>query len=408
MMANSTPRKLNLVFAFLFVFLSTCSAAPPQVSQGFATPNPAPPPAGVSPVTPPVDAGETSPSSEPAAIPSVVEVTPTAYLPLVSTTPAKFTGIYFRQYWNEENVASQMPQADQGAGKKHTSVGWFIDLEDDAFTIPVTHLPGNNLYRQLEELWKAGYISFVNVGTRATAAEINAGNKDREIGYLAEFYKAWIDLGNDRKAMIALLQEMNGSWTNYGESAEGYKQAYRRIVSIFGQKGVSQSQVWWVFAPNGWNDPAAPERAFENYYPGDDVVSFVGFSSYNYGYCPSTVEASAIWQSHQEIFEPFITRMQAMAPSKPVIIAETATTAYYDYDRSDTAVKDQWLIDNYNYLASHPAVIGVFYFSFGEFDGYTCDFEINPDGVVLAGYKKALENNLYQYLTVQDLTRQGY
>jgi hypothetical protein len=140
------------------------------------------------------------------------------------------------------------------------------------------------------------------------------------------------------------------------------------------------------------------------YVDGDDVVDFVGFSSYNFGYCPATVEVSAIWESYHEIFEPYINRMQAMAPSKPVIIAETATTAYYGRDLSDNSVKDEWLIDTYNHLASNPAVFGIYYFSFGEFDGYTCDFEINPDGAYVNGYKKALENPTYQYLSIQDLS----
>jgi len=394
MMSKSTLRKLNLVFIFLVVFLSTCSSAPRQVLTETAGPE------------------IPTPSKETSPVPSmVIEATPTAFLPLVTGTPGdvKFFGIYFKQYWTNENVTLHMLPADQAAGKKHASVGWFIDLEDDAFTIPVTDMSANNLVRQLEELWKAGYFSFVNVGTNANAGQIVRGERDKEIGYLAEFYKAWIDKGEGRTAMIAPMQEMNGTWTVYGRdsSSEEYKQAYRYIVDFFQQKGIGDTQVLWVFAPNGWNDPAYPERAFENYYPGDDVVDFVSFSSYNYGFCPATVDVSWVWESYHEIFEPFINRMQAMAPTKPVIIAETATTAYYDRDLSDNQVKDQWLIDTYNHLADNPAVIGVYYFSFGEFDGYKCDFEINPDGVFVNGYKEALKNSSYQYHTIQDLINTG-
>lgn len=327
------------------------------------------------------------------------------YLPIIERAPGKFFGIYLKQYWNSENVNTYMPIADQAAGKKHSSVGWFIDLEDDAFTIPVTDLPKNNLYRQLEELWKAGYVSFINLGTNATAGQIINGDRDQYISYAAEFYKAWLDLGNDRIAMIAPLQEMNGTWTEYGKASSSNEiiQAYRYIINVFYQKGVRRDQVWWVFAPNGWNPPESPERMFENYYPGDDVVDFVGFSSYNYGFCPATAGISGKWESYPEIFEPYINRMKAMAPSKPVIIAETATTSYYKNGVPDEAMKNQWLIKNYNDLASNPAVVGIYYFNFTEFDGYACDFGVVQEDNFSSGYRDGVANSRYDYLTARGI-----
>lgn len=334
------------------------------------------------------------------------------YLPMIRKPTAKFFGIYMDQYWNIENVRTYMSIADQAAGKKHSSVGWFIALEDDAFTIPVDNLPKNNLYRQLEELWKYGYISFVNLDTDATSAQINSGQRDSLIRTAARYYKAWLSLGGGRKAMIAPLQEMNGDWTSYsqeGTTPDQVKQAFRRIVTIFYQEGIRRDQVWWVFAPNAWNPDNQPWRAFENYYPGDDVIDFVGFSSYNYGFCPSTVVVSGKWETYREIFEPHIKRMKAMAPSKPLIIAETATTSYYELKKSDESRKDQWLIESYNYLALQPDVVGVFYFSHTEFehtdasDMRYCDFEVAKKDYQSAGYRQGLANPIYSYLTVPEI-----
>jgi hypothetical protein len=390
-------RNVNLMFVFLIVFLSNCNAVPLQ--------RPAPQPQApqvelpTAAVTVEKQAEILAPSQAPAA-------TPTVFFPLINKVGDNFFGIYLKQYWTRENVQTQMPIADKAAGKKHTSVGWFIDLEDIAFSGPDFNMDKNNLHRQLEELWRGGYISFVNVGTTATAGQILAGQRDREIGYMAEFYKVWVDKGEGRKAMITLLQEMNGDWTEYGKhstSAE-YKAAYRYILNIFTQKGVKRDQVWWVFAPNGAHDPNLPERAFEYYYPGDDVVDIVGFSAYNYGYCPSTVHISGKWDTYQQIFEPYVSRMQVMAPSKPVIIAETATTSYYNYNQSSDEAKNQWLIENYNLLAANPAVIGVYYFSFTDFDGFECDFEVSHSGQYVSGYRTAISNPRYQYMTFGELT----
>lgn len=398
-MTNFKIPRLSLLLVFIVVFASTCTTSTAQ---------PLSDPTVTSTIVaiPEVTSGGTIEITPGTSIEATAEITPTAYMPIVQKPNVKFLGIYLDQYWNKDNIIA-MVQADQGAGKKHTSVGWFIDLEDDAFTIPITNLPGNNLYRQLEELWKAGYISFINLGTNATAADIINGQRDSEIVYAAEFYKAWVDQGEGRRAMIAPMQEMNGVWTAYGNAStsEEFKQAYRHILDIFTQEGISRQQVWWVFAPNGYNDPDKPERAFENYYPGDDVVDIVGFSSYNYGFCPDIPSEYRRWESYPQIFEPYIARMQAMAPSKPIIIAETSSTAYY-YDGEGNPVIDynqmnQWLIENYNYFADRSGVIGVFYFSFPEFDGYDCNIEINPNGIMLSGYVVAVSNPVYQYLNTQ-------
>lgn len=377
-----------MVTFLLFVFLNSCSAT----SQQQGTPTQTSKTETISPTE----------LLDPTA-------TATVFLPLVLSPNTQFIGIYLKEYWTNENVEPVMTNLDQQTGKKHSSVGWFIDLEDDAFTIPVNELTHNNLYRQLESLWQAGYTSFINLGSDATAAQIINGDRDKEITNAANFYHDWVSLGGGRKAMIAPLQEMNGYWTSYGEAStsEQYKQAYIHIRNIFLAENNLSENVWWVFAPNGWNDPATPSRSFENYYPGDQYVDVIGFSSYNYGWCPSTSGTSGKWETYSEMLDPYITRMELMAPSKPIIIAETATTAYYDFINGeflqDVEHKNQWLIESYNYLASKPSVAGVYYFSFSEFDGYACDFEVIADDTFFSGYKNGVSNPSYKYLSADKL-----
>lgn len=402
-MAKINSYKLSLLLIMIMVFASTCTTSTTQPFQ-----NPAADSTNIALAQ--VTTEGTSEYTPGASLNATATITPTAYLPLVLKPTQEFLGIYLDQYWTKDSITA-MAQVDQATGKKHTSVGWFIDLEDAAFTKPVTYLPGNNLYIQLETLWNAGYISFVNLSSKATLAQIINGERDTEIGYAAQFYKAWVDLGGGRRAMIAPLEEMNGEWTAYGKdpnTSDQFKLAYRHIFDIFAGKGITRDQIWWVFAPNGYNDPAKPERIFENYYPGDDVVDVVGFSSYNYGYCPQINADYWRWESYPEIFEPYIARMQTMAPSKPIIIAETASTAYYhDGDGNpsyDLNQMSQWMVDNYDYFSKRPGVIGIYYFSFPTFDGLDgCAIEINPNGEILSGYVTAVANPAYQYLTVDQM-----
>jgi hypothetical protein len=398
-MKNINIYKLSLLIIIVMIFASTCTTSTTQPFQSSTS-------TSTNIALAEATSEETVEYKSGTSTEATATITPNTYLPTVQNPAVKFIGIYLKHYWENKNIP-YLAQIDQGTGKKHTSVGWFIDLEDKAFTNP----DGNNLIVQLEQLWKAGYISFVNLGTSATAQDIINGKRDSEIGYAAQYYKTWVDQGGGRRAMIAPMQEMNGVWTSYGQfSTSGdYKLAYRHFLDIFAQKGITRDQVWWVFAPNGYNDPDKPERMFENYYPGDDVVDIVGFSSYNYGYCPSTAPYWR-WESYSQIFEPYIARMQAMAPSKPIIIAETASSAYAAVDGENNPLIDynkmnQWLIENYDYFANRAGVIGVFYFSFPEFNGHACAVDINPNGVVLSGYGVGVSTSVYQYLNTTQMDK---
>ena len=111
-------------------------------------------------------------------------------------------------------------------------------------------------------------------------------------------------------------------------------------MTIFEQEGVPSSSVQWVFAPNGKSSTGWP--SFEDYYPGDSLVDVVGFSSYNFGFHPNLYPASyRKWSTPDYVFTDHVSRMRVMAPSKPVFIAQTGTSAYgpNGYDESQ---KNQW------------------------------------------------------------------
>jgi hypothetical protein len=420
MMQKINIRRLSLFLVFTIIFLNTCSTSTVQTSQ-----DPTLPPTNIALAE--VTTEATSVDTPEPAIEATTTITPTAYLPLVNRPPVKFFGIFFKQYWTSGNVDKYMSPVDAQTGKKHTSVGWFIDLQNIAFTPIQNDNKANNFYQQLEALWSKGYISFVNLGSALEKSDYDVpincplpfnsiqvinGECDSAIQKMADLYSQWVSLGGGRRAMIAPLQEMNGVWTSYGagSTSEEFILAYRYILQKFTDKGITRDQVWWVFAPNAYNDADKPEREFENYYPGDDYVDVVGFSSFNYGFCPDIPSEWRRWESYPQIFEPFIARMQTMAPSKPIIIAETGAPPWYAHDAEGNPVSDynqmnQWLIDNYAYFATRSGVIGVFYFSFPDFNNRDCDFEINPNGQVLSGYVAGASNPSYQYLNTAQMDK---
>lgn len=349
-----------------------------------------------------------------------INPTPTfTYLPLVRNGLPKFIGYIDKIYWSKENVERYMPEADGLSGIQNTAVGWFIDIQDPAFYEDwetEAALNRNNLYRQLERLWEKGYLSFVKIGSSDTLDKIINGHYDARIAQMAKIYKKWVDKGEGRKAMLAPLQEMNGDWVAYypknmplAQKQQLYKQAYQKIQAIFEQNGVSRNQVWWVFAANGLSSPDVPENDFEYYYPGNETVDIVGFASYNYGYCTATYKVGEYdygrWENYETLYEPYIRRMEVMAPGKPIIITETGTSAIYTKDdrpdRFNYAMKAQWFLENYSYLARQRSVLGIFYFDINEFDGTTCDLRIPREN--FTAYRDVVAQEGYRYLTISEL-----
>jgi hypothetical protein len=120
--------------------------------------------------------------------------------------------------------------------------------------------------------------------------------------------------------------EMNGSWFPWNGSHNGggargvslFRDAYRHVVDVVRSRGAAH--VTWVFHVNGDDQPAAEWNRFENYYPGDAWVDWVGLSAYGAltpsDPCPSFVPYA----------DEAVARLGALAPGKPIMVFEFGTT----------------------------------------------------------------------------------
>jgi endoglucanase len=143
---------------------------------------------------------------------------------------------------------------------------------------------------------------------------------------------------------------------------ELYRTAFRRVVGIFREEGASN--VRFVWSPAG-------ERQAVPYYPGDDVVDFVGV----------TVLADPTWdaswgsgpQTFDDVFGP---RYQmALRFAKPILIAELGV--------SSSLPQGSWLDAAAASLARYPQVRGVVYYNARNAPnlrlGYRPDWRISED-----------------------------
>ena len=103
------------------------------------------------------------------------------------------------------------------------------------------------------------------------------------------------------------------------------------------------TNVAWVWSP--WK-----AEAFDDYYPGDVYVDWIGLTLLNYG----SAAAGDSWLSFEEIYAPF--RAPLERRHKPILLAEFGSTPY---GGDQTA----WLVDALGALeTSHPEIGGVVFF----------------------------------------------
>jgi hypothetical protein len=299
-----------------------------------------------------------------------------------------------------QETASELDSINQWlstTGQRVTIAGTFMDIEWPN--------PEYNVPAELEAAWNQGAIPFVNLIIGSITDPYMISNLPQSEGYpnnrtaamlvsdetLQAAVRSWAreftnwSNGGQKKAFIAPLPEMNGDWVPYGLSPDDFKQAFLQIQELFEQEGVPENAISWVFAPNGWSDTQEGHPDFEIYYPGNSLVDIVAFSSYNFGTC---VWSWPSWDTFDEIFLPYLDRIQTLAPSKPIFIAQTGTVDL-------GGDKNLWLKDTYNDLAAYPALRGILYFHKRLDLGLPCDpvewrFYAPSDGIEFPGLLDAL------------------
>lgn len=159
-----------------------------------------------------------------------------------------------------------------------------------------------------------------------------------------------------KPVFLRLDDEMNGNWYPWspgvnGNTLQDYLDMWRHVVTTMRTAGGGLPNVYFVWSPNVTSQEAA--RDFRPMYPGDAYVNWVALDGYNWGQ-----SRSSGWQSWTEIFGRDYDTLQALAPSKPVMIAETGSE-----DRGGD--KAAWLMQTFTVELPQrfPAVRAVIYFN---------------------------------------------
>jgi hypothetical protein len=150
--------------------------------------------------------------------------------------------------------------------------------------------------------------------SRFGLAELRAGRYDRYIRYFARNAAAW-----GRPFFLRFDWEMNGSWFPWGAGVNDnqpgeFVLAWRHVHRIFEEAGATNvSWVWCPFVGTG----------LRQFYPGDRYVDWTGLDGYNWG--PESPLALP-WQTFNQLFADSYRSVARIAPEKPMMVAEVAST----------------------------------------------------------------------------------
>lgn len=142
-------------------------------------------------------------------------------------------------------------------------------------------------------------------------------------------FRAWADGAHSfgSPLLVEFGTEVNGSWFPWNgkwngkqQGAARFRDAYRHIVDVM--RGQGATNITWVFHVNGDDSPTASWNRFENYYPGDAYVDWIAVSAYG-----AQTPAEKWCGSFRSSLDAAYPRLTAMAPSKPLIVAELGVTS---------------------------------------------------------------------------------
>jgi len=212
-----------------------------------------------------------------------------------------------------------------------------------------------------------------------TLASIAAGAHDDFIRSWARGATAW-----GGRIYLRPMHEMNGNWYDWGRGVNGntasdFVRAWRHMHDIFVEEGATN--VRWVWSPNV---RYGSEYPLADLYPGDAYVDWIGLDGYNWGLDPHLGQPA--WQDFGDIFGATYREVTSLAPGKPVMIAEMAST-------ENGGDKAQWILTTFlRDIPHYPAVRAVIWFN--QADGVS-DFRINSSPAALAAFRQVFESPLY-------------
>jgi hypothetical protein len=231
---------------------------------------------------------------------------------------------------------------------------------------------------EMDLTYGRGAIPLVNMGLTGTSLEsVAKGGQDTAIRKWAQEAKAW-----GHPFLLAPWREMNGSWYSWGRSSY-FVPAWRHFHDLVVAEGATN--VTWTWVANSiWSDPASDPTP---YYPGDAYVDWTGMDSYNWGRMPAQPDR---WKNPEQVITPTLQILRKVAPTKPVVIVEDASTEY-------GGNKTDWIREMLTtYLPHHPEIKAYLWFNWNfKKNEKREDWPIESSAPAQQQFRKAIQSSVF-------------
>jgi hypothetical protein len=156
-----------------------------------------------------------------------------------------------------------------------------------------------------------------------TLDRLLAGEFDQDLAAWADSARAF-----GSPLIVEYGTEVNGDWNpwsapysgGYVQGPDKFKRTYRHIVELMRARGAAN--ITWALHYNGENFPGdEPLNVPASYYPGDDVVDWVGLSTYG-----SEAPGDHRCPSFRSLVDDMIPQLRAATAVKPLFIFEMGIT----------------------------------------------------------------------------------
>ena len=277
---------------------------------------------------------------------------------------------------------------EQMVGKPLSLIEWaslFADCTDSPcsfYGFPTSAMSNVRDYGAIPFLsWGSGAVPDGPNQPDFQLSDVIAGDYDSYIRSFATAARNW-----GHPFFLRFNWEMTGNWFPWGETANGnqpgeYVNAWRHVHDIFTQVGATNAT--WVWCPyidvSGW-------KKYRQLYPGDSYVDWTCLDGYNWGPGPAF---SAPWRPFDTIFRSTYNRVVQMAPRKPMILGEMATS---DYGGDQAG----WIRNMFSRLiqvpSDYPKVQGVIYF---DVDDRNAHWPIENSPAAISAFRKGIRSSAF-------------
>lgn len=231
----------------------------------------------------------------------------------IPASPAIYWGVFIHGVpWDMSKLDALEQATNRKVSIVHFGLSWRLDGNYVSF--PKTEMDKIRAHDAMPMVnWGSWDYSLGMTQTDFTLSRISVGIYDNFIRQWARDAKAW-----GYPFFLRFDHEMNGWWQfPWAEQANNnrpgdYIKMWRHVHNIFVEEGATN--VTWVWCPNVIGYGTTP---LAQVYPGDSYVDWVGMDGYNWG---------TPWRSFSEVFSDTYNALQELAPTKPILIGETAST----------------------------------------------------------------------------------